>query len=876
MMKTSIMFSAHAIHVLVRNTLIVLVLLFIALFTWLSLGIRIDEIKIAEYRVEGLYIKLDKRLTLKADKVIIPKRKESPSIDRIDETLERVKHLLTYFDQIDLKEIHFENNVLGINFFNNILQISSKDYLVRGNVHREEKMLIGSIPILQLKKYDLLLRGEFRYDLQEDILHTEGKFLYKDISGFFRAGKNGDAIDFDLSSGAFSDLKSIIDKFHIHPSVKPWIVENIMAKSYQLISLSGRGDVVNKAFKLNIESLRATALLKGVSITFKEGVPPVLARSLILDYSNDKGLGFEFEYPTYLDKNLKGSHVSIVNLRDENTTLHLNLKFDTRFDKEVQKLLHAYGIDVPVVQQSGKVLASFDAKIGLKKPQNTFVADVEFLESNVSVKKLEFPVKKGELHYANNKVMLKNIHLHHPMYEGVLNGTIDLSKKHAKFILDAKNVTYLYKDETLFALKNEKIPFSLGYKERIDIKIPKYTLTLVSDAQSTRVNITDLAKIKAYLSKNIPIEEGGEIKITTKDFKAFAFDGIMKRSSCFIYIDNKSCETRVPVHGTISAKNVLFYAFDERIHYDKKRKRVTLKNINIDLEKFLQVEAKKKNTQSKKHTKSKGSNLIIIGKNSHLRYGEYNLITDSYDVEVKQNGDIKAIGSSDGDIIKFTKVNDTLSLQALRIKDKTLHPLINFKGLQKGRYSLTKKGNPEKVMKGEIIVEGGVMKDFKAYNNTLAFINTLPALATLQSPGYSSEGFTINSGIVEYRMLHRKKIIFDSIYIQGDAANIIGKGEIDLEKKTINVELGIQVARALGNVVGSIPLVGYILVGKDKSLTVGLQITGSLEKPDVSVSTAKDILSYPLELIKRTFEAPGQLLAPTDKTSHKSVQESEK
>ncbi len=190
MMKTSIMFSAHAIHALVRNTLIVLVLLFIALFTWLSLGIRIDEIKIAEYRVEGLYIKLDKRLTLKADKVIIPKRKENPSIDRIDETLERVKHLLTYFDQIDLKEIHFENNVLGINFFNNILQISSKDYLVRGNVHREGKMLIGSIPILQLKKYDLLLRGEFRYNLQEDILHTEGKFLYKDISGFFRAGKH--------------------------------------------------------------------------------------------------------------------------------------------------------------------------------------------------------------------------------------------------------------------------------------------------------------------------------------------------------------------------------------------------------------------------------------------------------------------------------------------------------------------------------------------------------------------------------------------------------------------------------------------------------------------------------------------------------------
>jgi hypothetical protein len=111
-------------------------------------------------------------------------------------------------------------------------------------------------------------------------------------------------------------------------------------------------------------------------------------------------------------------------------------------------------------------------------------------------------------------------------------------------------------------------------------------------------------------------------------------------------------------------------------------------------------------------------------------------------------------------------------------------------------------------------------------------------------------------------MIGRTKIIFDSIYIKGTSATIVGKGELDLEKKTINVELGILVARELGKVVGSIPLVGYILVGKDKSITVGLQITGSLEKPDVSVSAAKDILSYPLELIKRTIEAPQHLLAP--------------
>ena len=45
-------------------------------------------------------------------------------------------------------------------------------------------------------------------------------------------------------------------------------------------------------------------------------------------------------------------------------------------------------------------------------------------------------------------------------------------------------------------------------------------------------------------------------------------------------------------------------------------------------------------------------------------------------------------------------------------------------------------------------------------------------------------------------------------------------------------------------------------------MTVGLQITGNLDKPNVSISAAKDILSYPLEIIKRTIEAPQHLLSP--------------
>ena len=84
MIKISTKCSIHAIHVLIRNILIFSIFLFISLFIWLKVGVEIDNLKVSKYNVEGLYIKLGKKLTLKADYISIPKSKSDPSFNRID------------------------------------------------------------------------------------------------------------------------------------------------------------------------------------------------------------------------------------------------------------------------------------------------------------------------------------------------------------------------------------------------------------------------------------------------------------------------------------------------------------------------------------------------------------------------------------------------------------------------------------------------------------------------------------------------------------------------------------------------------------------------------------------------------------------------
>lgn len=825
---------------------------------WLKIGIEIDTLKLYKYHVSGLYIKLDKKLTLKADSLSIPTSKSKPSFDNIPETLENIKYVLTFFDLIELKKIDFNNNSLSVMFHKDYLKVTSKDYEIIGTVHRDGKMIQANIPLLYIKEHNVTLGGKFSYDLHEDILITQGRFSFSDVKGKFAVTKDKNEIEFAVKSDTFTDLKGIINKFDLKEGIKAWIVDKVEAKEYALHSLSGKGKIDDDTFDMNVDSLKGEILFSGVKIHFKEDVKPVIANSFLLTYENG-GLYFDLNKPRYRGRDLNGSKVAIVNLLDDNTTLVLDLKFDTAFDKTIQDLIKAYGLTIPVLQKSGKVKAIFHADIGLKKDYTNFIIDVDFSKGDVLIAKVPLPIVKGSLHYEDGFITLKDMMLKNKFYEGVVNGKVDLSKTKADLVFDAKKVQLGEKGETFFFLENEKLPFVLTYKKDIYVGLTKLALRLHSTTKETKLTLKDLSKIKKYLSDVIPIEQGGNAEITTKDFKTYTFKGIMKRQTCFLYEASDICKTRVAFSGVVTEDDVKFYAFDKRLSYSKKKSRITLKSLNIDLKKFLDTKSETKNTK-KKSKASKGKKLLIIGKNSHLRYDEYRLITDSYDVEVKPNGDINAIGSALGDIIKFTRKKDILSVEALRIKDKVLHPLINFKGLQEGRYSLTKKGNLEKVMHGQIIVEGGVMSGFKAYNNILAFVNTLPALAVLHKPGYSNKGFTIEEGVAEYRMINRTKVVFDSIYIKGTSATIVGKGELDLKKKTIKMDLAIQVAREFGKIVGNIPLVGYILMGEDKSVTVGLKVSGSLDAPKVETTAAASILSLPLDIIKRTLQTPQHIL----------------
>jgi len=873
MIRKTAMFSAHTIHLLhmlVRSFFIAFFILLTALFFWLLYGIQIDKLDIGRYRIDGLYIKLDKKLTLKATKIVLPKSKASPSFSRVDKTFDQIKYLLTFFDTIMLEKVNFENNHLTLLYADDVLYITSDDYEIAGNIERRGKKLVADVSLLYLKRERVTISGKLSYDLDSQQLETEGKFEAYGITGHFRAVQKDDEVIYALNTEQFGIPDPLIKRFHLNPEIEKWILDRVRAEHYRVEYLQGRISIEGEKVHIDPGALKGKVRFGDVSIRYHDALPSAHAKELILTYKKGN-LHFGLEAPVYQGRDLNGTSVVIKHIVGaQPSVLILNLHAVSPIDDTLQEVLRAYGLRLQVTHTGKKNSVAVRLKIPLvsnKKLQA--IVDIDMDKGVLDISGVPIHVEGGKIQYKAGKVLLTHVRVKEKWYAGEVEGEIDLSEKEAALTLNAKQLLLGNPAEPFVKIQNKILPLHLSYKEPILAILPSLKVKVYyKKNQNLRISLSDIGSITPYLQKSILGFKGGSLEITSKDLKQYHFTGMIEKELCFFYDSTNICYTKIPVKGKVDARTgeVDLYAFKGRFHADTAKRRVWLKDLNIDLKLFLAEQSKLRKEKGKGFLSH--NSFVIIGENSHLRYGPYRLVTDSYDVEIFPNGDIKAIGSIDGDVVKFTKRGETFFLQALRVKDKMLHPLINFTGLKNGRYSLKKEGNPDKQMKGRIIIEGGVLSDFKAYSNTLAFINTLPALATLHSPGFSNKGFKIKEGVIEYTMTP-KRITFDSVYLKGNSATVLGKGEVDLSTKRLDMKLAILTVREFGKMVSKIPLLGYILMGEDNSMTVGLTVKGTLQNPKVSTSVAQDILTLPLQILKRTITAPVKMgtpkqITPTD------------
>ncbi len=82
----------------------------------------------------------------------------------------------------------------------------------------------------------------------------------------------------------------------------------------------------------------------------------------------------------------------------------------------------------------------------------------------------------------------------------------------------------------------------------------------------------------------------------------------------------------------------------------------------------------------------------------------------------------------------------------------------------------------------------------------------------------------------------------------------MGNGRADFNTNQLDGSLTLK--SDLGSKLGKIPMVGYILLGDDGSLSTTVTLSGKLDDPKISTAIAKEIVTAPFNILKRTLVYP--------------------
>ena len=159
-------------------------------------------------------------------------------------------------------------------------------------------------------------------------------------------------------------------------------------------------------------------------------------------------------------------------------------------------------------------------------------------------------------------------------------------------------------------------------------------------------------------------------------------------------------------------------------------------------------------------------------------------------------------------------------------------------------------------------IDNGSIRRFASLAKIFSILN-VSQLLKMRLPEMTSGGmpFSEITGAVAI-----KDGVFSTsdLFVRSEAMNISAVGSLNLPRDTLNVIVGVQPLQTVDKVINRIPIVGWILTGKDKSwITSYFEVTGKLDDPQVSVKTVSSMATGVVNIFKRLFQLPAKLFTDT-------------
>lgn len=211
--------------------------------------------------------------------------------------------------------------------------------------------------------------------------------------------------------------------------------------------------------------------------------------------------------------------------------------------------------------------------------------------------------------------------------------------------------------------------------------------------------------------------------------------------------------------------------------------------------------------------------------------------------------------------IDLNKVNCEKLLTSLDVSREitgsiTLHGDLTARGSNLSDIKKSALGNIRLQMKD------GTLRKFNTLSKVFSILN-ISQLLKFQLPDMVSGGMPYNN-IKGSIAVKDGTVSSQDMFISSDAINISIIGSADIVKEELDFMIGVQPLQTVDKVVNRIPIVGWLLTGKDKDfLTAYFEAKGKWSDPKVSAIPVKSIGTGVLNIFRRVFELPVRLFTDT-------------
>jgi hypothetical protein len=809
----------------------------------------VEHLAIGGADIRQLSLRLEQGLVLRVGQLDLPGGDGAGQPAGWEAQMPLLKKWGHLIQEVDIGRLTYGGHTAAISYRDGLFRLRMEQLSIAAALVYSDNTLWLNLIDLQIPPYQLTVTGHASYSVAQDRLLFAGRFVHPLAAGSLWLGLQAGQVEAAISTEEFRELVPVLALFPLDPQVTTWVAENITAASYRIRELQFRFDL-QKINDFGPKNISGTAVADAVAIRFDPKLEPVRCDRVHITYASDR-LSFALDNPMYKGKSLQGSSVYIDNVVAEGSTLGIDLLAQSSKDRIVEEILDNYAVNFPVRQIKGTTRVDLRLLFDLSDFSLAVGGSIRSGPGDWVWRDIKLQTTGAAFQLVNNQLRVVRADLAvADKFRGNVSGYIDTRTLHGDLQCEINSLTLATSDATVLQAAALRTPLTLDFSQGVIlVNLPALRTSLRLGPEKTGIEVDSLQTVAPYvpLLQKLSFTDG-RVHIAIADPGHLQFAGEIDIPNTLLSLQDRP----------VSQFRFLGASSPERTEISLNDNNILVSwtdRLDVNLKGYLFTVDTNDYTRGEEF--STPVPLNIIGSRSLLKIKDQEIATGMFEIRA-ENSDLSFRGELEQGNFVYESTPAEKSFVGRGLDAALVDNFLKNADLTDGTMNIFLKGKPDN-FEGYLEMSNILIKNTKLLNNILAFLNAIPALATLSSPGFDPDGYRVNEGVM-YLHYRDSILTIDELRTDGVAINTEAQGWINHADRTLQLSMELIALKDYSWLLEKIPLAGFAILGENGSLSTSLDIQGSIDDPEITTNLTQEILMSPINIIKRTIQWPFRLL----------------